>query len=49
MGIKGTIAWKFMTPKVSMVLFQATYREVQNLLMATSTNVDEINQKMKEM
>ena len=49
MGIKGTIAWKFMTPKVSMVLFQATYREVQNLLMSTSTNVDEINQKMKEM
>ncbi|MHA1907442.1 MAG: hypothetical protein ACW98Y_09130 [Candidatus Thorarchaeota archaeon] len=49
MGIKGSIAWKFMTPKVSMVLFQATYREVQNLLMSSSTSVDEINYKMKDM
>ncbi len=49
MGVKGKIAWNFMTDKVSKVLFQATYREVQNLLMATSSSVDEINQKMKEM
>ncbi|MFW9849000.1 MAG: hypothetical protein ACFFF4_07655 [Candidatus Thorarchaeota archaeon] len=49
MGIKGKVAWNFMTDKVSKVLFQATYREVQNLLMASSSSVDEINYKMKDM
>jgi hypothetical protein len=49
MGIKGKVAWNFMTDKVSKVLFQATYREVQNLLMAASSSVDEINFKMKDM
>ncbi len=38
-----------MTEKVSKTLFQATYREVQNLLMATSASVDDINKKMQEM
>jgi hypothetical protein len=36
MGIKGKIAWSFMTDKVSKVLFQASYREMMNLLMAGS-------------
>jgi len=49
MGIKGKIAWSFMTDKVSKTMFQATYRETQNLLMATSANVEEINTKMQEM
>ena len=49
MGVKGKIAWNFMTDKVSEVLFQATYRELMNLLMSTSENVDEINRKMKDI
>ena len=49
MGIKGRIAWFAMTPKVSKVLFQASYRELMNLLMSTSTSVDEINRKMKDI
>ncbi|MFW9907110.1 MAG: hypothetical protein ACFFEF_00935 [Candidatus Thorarchaeota archaeon] len=49
MGIKGMIAWNFMTEKISKTLYQATYRELQNLLMATSTSVDEINRKMKDI
>lgn len=38
-----------MTPKVSKVLFQASYRELMNLLMSTSASVDEINRKMKDI
>lgn len=49
MGVKGKIAWNFMTDKVSKVLFQASYRELMNLLMSTSMNVDEINRKMKDI
>jgi hypothetical protein len=49
MGIKGKIAWNFMTEKVSKVLFQASYRELMNLLMSTSVSVDEINRKMKDI
>jgi hypothetical protein len=49
MGVKGKIAWNFMTDKVSKVLFQASYRELMNLLMSTSESVDEINRKMKEI
>ena len=49
MGIKGKIAWNFMTPKVSRVLFQASYRELMNLLMSTSESVDSINFKMKDI
>lgn len=49
MGIKGKIAWSFMTSKVSRVLFQATYRELMNLLMSTSENVETINFKMKDI
>jgi hypothetical protein len=49
MGIKGRIAWFAMTPKVSKVLFQASYRELMNLLMSTSASVDEINRKMKDI
>ncbi|MDF1540462.1 MAG: hypothetical protein P1Q69_16320 [Candidatus Thorarchaeota archaeon] len=49
MGVKGKVAWRFMTDKVSKTMFQATYRETQNLLMATSASVEEINVKMQEM
>ena len=49
MGVKGKIAWIFMTDKVSKVLFQASYRELMNLLMSTSVSVDEINRKMKDI
>jgi len=49
MGVKGKIAWSFMTDKVSKVLFQASYRELMNLLMSTSVSVDEINRKMKDI
>ena len=49
MGIKGKIAWTAMTPKVSKVLFQASYRELMNLLMSTSESVDMINFKMKDI
>lgn len=49
MGIKGKIAWNFMTPKVSRVLFQASYRELMNLLMSTSESVEMINFKMKDI
>jgi hypothetical protein len=49
MGIKGKIAWTAMTPKVSKVLFQASYRELMNLLMSTSDSVDSINFKMKDI
>ena len=49
MGVKGKIAWNFMTDKVSKVLFQASYRELMNLLMSTSESVDEINRKMKDI
>ncbi|MFW9768743.1 MAG: hypothetical protein ACFFF9_06735 [Candidatus Thorarchaeota archaeon] len=49
MGIKGKIAWTAMTPKVSKVLFQASYRELMNLLMSTSDSVNMINFKMKDI
>ncbi|RDE13458.1 MAG: hypothetical protein C4K48_08095 [Candidatus Thorarchaeota archaeon] len=49
MSIKGKIAWRFMTTKVSKVLFQANYRELVNLVMSTSNNVEEINRKMKDI
>ncbi|MFW9799312.1 MAG: hypothetical protein ACFFD9_02670 [Candidatus Thorarchaeota archaeon] len=47
MGIKGRLAWTFRIDKVSRVLFQASYRELMNLLMTTSGSVDEINRKMQ--
>ena len=46
-GIKGKLAWTLRIDKVSKVLFQASYRELMNLLMTTSTSVDEINRKMQ--
>ncbi|TFF92085.1 hypothetical protein EU545_02030 [Candidatus Thorarchaeota archaeon] len=49
MGIKGKLAWAIKIEKVSKTLFQATYRELMNLLMSTSENVDEINRKMKDI
>ena len=49
MGIKGKLAWAVKIDKVSKTLFQATYRELMNLLMATSDNVEEINRKMKDI
>ncbi len=49
MGIKGKIAWALLVPKVSMPLFQATYRELMNFLIQTSNSVEEINQKMKDV
>ena len=47
MGVKGKLAWALKIDKVGKVLYQATYRELQNLLMSSSENVDEINEKMK--
>jgi len=47
MGFKGKIAWNFMTDKVSKTLFQATYRELMNTLMSTSSSVDEVNRFMQ--
>jgi len=49
MSIKGKIAWNLMTTKVSKVLFQASYRELMNLVMSTSGSVEEINRKMKDI
>ena len=49
MGIKGKLAWALKVDKVSKPLFQAIYREMMNLLMATSTSVEEINAKVKEI
>ena len=49
MGIKGKVAWAFLTPKVSRVLFQASYRELMNLLMSGSETVEMINFKMKDI
>jgi hypothetical protein len=49
MGIKGKLGWTLKTEKVSKVLFQASYRELMNLLMSTSANVDEINRKMTDI
>ncbi len=49
MGIKGKIAWATIVPKVALPLFQATYRELMNFLIQTSSSVDEINQKMKDV
>jgi len=47
MGVKGKLGWQLKTAKVSKVLFQASYRELMNLLMSTSESVDVINQKMQ--
>ncbi len=47
MGVKGKLAWSLKIDKVSKTLFQATYRELQNILMATNDNVDEINHQMQ--
>jgi predicted hydrocarbon binding protein len=49
MGVKGSVAWNFMTGKVAKPLFQATYRELMNYLIQTSSNVDEINRKLKDI
>ncbi|MHA2024400.1 MAG: hypothetical protein ACW98U_00760 [Candidatus Thorarchaeota archaeon] len=38
-----------MTDKVSKVLFQASYRELMNLLMSGSETVESINFKMKDI
>lgn len=46
MGIKGKLGWQLKTEKVSKVLFQASYRELMNLLMSTSESVEDINNKM---
>ena len=49
MGVKGKLGWQLKTDKVSKVLFQASYRELMNLLMTTSESVDDINRKMKDI
>jgi hypothetical protein len=49
MSVKGKLAWNFKTTKVSKVLFQASYRELMNMVMATSGSVEEINRKMKDI
>ena len=40
MGIKGKLAWSLKIDKVAKTLYQATYRELQNVLMSSSENVD---------
>jgi predicted hydrocarbon binding protein len=47
MGIKGTLGWHLKIDKVSKTLFQATYRELMNNLMAQSASVDEVNRAMQ--
>ncbi|MCF2136027.1 MAG: hypothetical protein K9W43_02205 [Candidatus Thorarchaeota archaeon] len=47
MGVKGKLAWALKIEKVAKPLFQATYRELMNILIQTSDTVDEINEKMK--
>ncbi len=47
MGVKGKLAWSLKISKVSKPLFQATYRELMNILIETSENVSAINEKMK--
>lgn len=47
MGVKGKLAWTFKIDKVAKTLWQATYRELMNLLMASSESVDDINRKVK--
>ncbi len=49
MGMKGKIAWNFMTDKVAKTLFQATYRELMNTLMAASSSVDQVNKSMQSI
>lgn len=49
MGVKGKLAWTLKIDKVSKTLYQATYREMMNLLMAGSASVDEINKKVKDI
>ncbi|MFW9921563.1 MAG: hypothetical protein ACFFED_18325 [Candidatus Thorarchaeota archaeon] len=49
MGVKGKLAWTLKIDKVSKTLYQATYREMMNLLMSGSTSVDDINQKVKDI
>ena len=49
MGVKGKLAWTLKIDKVAKTLYQATYREMMNLLMGTSASVDEINKKVKEI
>ncbi len=49
MGVKGKLAWTLKIDKVSKTLYQATYREMMNMLMSSSTSVDDINQKVKDI
>ncbi|MHA1215870.1 MAG: hypothetical protein ACTSPX_00910 [Candidatus Thorarchaeota archaeon] len=49
MGVRGKLAWALKIDKVSKPIFQATYRELMNILIQTSDNVEEINQKMKDI
>ena len=49
MGMKGKLGWQLKTAKVSKVLFQASYRELMNMLMSTSASVDEIKTKMRDI
>ncbi len=49
MGVKGKLAWTLKIDKVAKPLFQSTYRELMNILIQTSNNVDEINNKMKDI
>ncbi len=49
MGVKGKLAWTLKIDKVAKTLYQATYREMMNLLMSGSESVDAINKKVKEI
>lgn len=49
MGVKGKLGWALKIDKVSKILFQASYRELMNLVMASSESVNEINQRMTDI
>ena len=49
MGIKGKIAFALKMPKVARPLLQSIYRELMNIIILTSENDDEINEKIMDV
>ncbi len=48
MGIKGKIAWNFMTEKVSQKLVTSMYEFIFSEILQSTSNPEEINQKLKD-
>jgi len=48
MGVKGTIAWQFMTNKVSQKILQSLYEFYSNQLFMNTSDPAEINSKLRE-